>query len=487
MTEMKLLIILLLSALCLNSTEAAYILVKKNSEGVSSLLSEKDPEFSRAILVLKESEWPRVRSQLTQNPELERESEYQALLSSKKEAEEDFLNHQLGKNSFQNISAIWVPQTLWDLSVIQTYLEEPNQERLFNFSPSDLNDNLGSEVLLGQLQTLVAPKLIKIFEEKKIDFTRLLKSEEYEEVLKEVMGRIIQAELDLVRKKELNAKNTEIPYSEQRSLNSFLGYNLVFVRQFKPEYEEMQRGRETLLKRALRLELEAHEKNENLIWRSTPGILLNLPQEGKVEVLDYFFDKSKRVDLEVLVETEQPYALSFADSILGGFIYDGPSSAQSACTYDYVTGKKSQRFTYALSLEKKWQLHEGIKWISFPSLPQNINVLGSGEKFHPKTKGLKGMYAGEKFEFSVFKPHTALEQHLFSQIQWRMRERLNASEKTQRLYSYMCWMESQKSVFDRGLHLMTRDAKVVSESLPEAKQVLKNQHDVFQTLLQAIH
>ncbi len=107
------------------------------------------------------------------------------------------------------------------------------------------------------------------------------------------------------------------------------------------------------------------------------------PAAKSIETYRAYAAKEKRISLGYDIVSKN---LSYASSLLGGFLFDSFNRTKSACTYEFH--KKGSQATYALLLNKKWILQDGANFFYFPGLARD-GIFGAGETFHPRLREVK--------------------------------------------------------------------------------------------------
>ncbi len=403
------------------SSQAVLILTHRDEAGKIQHLS--DPvQFNSALETMEFNQWPHVREVLSKEPE--KRSAYEGLLKSEKGAEETFVNKKLLEQFKANSTghsphnpgvpnAVWVPTILWDLFSVHEAVTDPHYK-----------------TSIKPYETASDSQNARDFYRLNVErFIHFIKSAGLEKLLTHPGDSTDYEQLMIKLIEDMKKKAAE---------------NKAFVGLFEEDFVKMKKGEPNLVSGALRLEIEAYEKNKTVLWRATSGVHFSSEaqdyekmvkmiaevnsgrslfirdsfcrddnlEKGRVKwiessggkkvltsqwnhspprkLLDYPLKAGETVD-GVLTERIDGRTdggtmnFSFANSLLGGYIFDGPSRNLSASTYVFARRGKYP-YTYGLVLDKEWEISEGKKLFAFVPTPDFAGVIGSQEEFHPRTR-----------------------------------------------------------------------------------------------------
>jgi hypothetical protein len=160
------------------------------------------------------------------------------------------------------------------------------------------------------------------------------------------------------------------------------------------ELEKIKRNETSILHTMIEEEFAASLINKVLLIRATGGIPFKSKASDE-QILDFpYADGDSAWDsidnfsasLSTIGAFLNTKNLSFADSLLSGFLFDSFNRGKSACSFVFYA-RDPKLTVYTLHLDKDWLFAKGNKLFYFPPrFLETDGIFGSGETFHPRLR-----------------------------------------------------------------------------------------------------
>ncbi len=384
-------IVLLFQAL---PTHAALLVGTKDASRHFEPLSPKDPIAKLAYHEMVKYQWP---TQEEQNQIL-RQTKHSIRPILEEEILELDIKQECQKKGLKchHFSVLWIPPTLWDFAILVSNLSKDTRKMKCGAEPMDISESEKNERALFEC---LQNEVLLTLEQSRCS---IHDPNSHPHFFQKCTQNLI---LEMARRAQ------EI-VDHHRSGQLMLAKRMLY--KFSEDIQQARVESSDILGRFITEEILAHEKNQVIVWRATRGIAgdrllgwtLPNPKASPPPTIPHLSSKCLKegpdlarrwlpalenesfIDFPIeFAETIQFKSLSFSNSPLAGFLYDGENT-RSACTFSYLRPDRGDptNYLFRITLDREnYNARTGAQTISPGELAPWFGVFGIGERFHAHT------------------------------------------------------------------------------------------------------
>lgn len=329
----------------------------------------------------------------------EEDANIQVLFGHDSKAVDDLINSHL-KQIHPQITSLWCPNVLWELFVITYFfndLDFREYVKKLGCTPSDsaggielpylderivsaLGNSANSMREVHSIFRLVdsSPKLCHYFLKINDAFLNFILQFECEKLNEKTFWEVslkdltVASLIDALPKTLEKWKGAGFPFACSSSVKEMLCFLKIF---------SDKQGLE-LIQAVIRLEWEAREANQHLVFRGACREKLKFADQKIFNVLFCPFTCERDNDRCFLIgNTKKSYALSYATTFFGGVFF-----SIDACAAYYSQLEDSNAVFHALMLPKRSLYPQNRSLFAVSALSPLAEMLSDGELFHCHTK-----------------------------------------------------------------------------------------------------
>lgn len=469
-----------------------------------------ESEQEAAYSILKRYSGPGAL-QFHENPASIYSEEFAPLLEPKKaSAETDFISKKFKENfPSRALQVKYIPETLWDLHVIYRYLTDKNTQEEYKDIEFSSNSN-SKERKIKRFFDLCneVDKELGGAEDYSLECYKTATIERLKNIYEKSIDKENKFSLSLIKEynnflsegKSILIDSLEQEYKAHLDNNFFLiratnGVHLMSKRDTRDELESYLKSRRGFSK------MSAEQINATLTeYDETPAQWYEYQGNDDVKILDFPLESTSAYEsihkfTQALHQKNPQYSdldmgktLSYASSILGGYLFDSFNRSKGACTFAYYADNPNT-IVYSLSFGRQWFFSTGKAFIHFPKGDLLTDaVLGSQELFHPRMRKVlpSSKLAVPELDFySQISTKSVMKDELikFDDNQYNIQIEDSTFKKEMSVCAHLFleaakFLDSSNVIFHNGI--LTAHAN--EKELSAAKNILKMQKEITNQL-----